>query len=383
MLSITKRIAVAIAAAVLALVTGTAVLHAGREPDPNESESIQLTPVTVEPARLEELSDTLRLTGEIQAIRRAQIRAETSGRVVEMPWRLGDRVAAEQLLARLDGSKNRIAIRQARAMIVQAEIALEQANDKLVRSEALFELHDLSVEQRDNAVFAKRKAESSLEMRRAELESLQRASQDFEIRAPYDAYCGEIGIQVGDYVSPGDKAFTLIAASGAKAVFKVPAERIGAFSEQETYPIEVPALNRSITGRVSAIAHEADSKSRTFTIELDLPKELSLRSGMIARLETLLDTGRSAVVVPTEALVEKFGGSYLYLVRDGAAHEIPVVIEQRYGARVAVSGDLEADSLVVVRGQHSLTSGARVSMSRADAKQRRDASNDTRDAAAH
>jgi len=372
-----KRVVPAIAVITLTLVAGAAALHAGREPESNESASAQLLPVTAEPAILEELTDTLRLTGEIQAVRRAQIRAETEGRVVEMPWRLGDRVAAGQLLARLDGSKNRIAIRQARAMIVQAEISLEQANDKLGRSSALFEVNDLSVERRDDAVFAQRTAASNLEMRRAELESLKRTAQDFEIRAPYDAYCGEIGIQVGDYVSPGSRAFTLIAASGVKAVFKVPADRISAFSKQQTYPVSVPALNRSISGIVSAIAHDADSKSRTFEIELDLPKELSLRSGMVAKLETQLDSGRSAIVVPAEALVEKFGGSYLYLVRDGAAQEISVVIEQRRDDRVAVSGELEAGALVVVRGQHRLTNGAQVAVSRTGAKRDHDVSDDT------
>ncbi|MCP5045096.1 MAG: efflux RND transporter periplasmic adaptor subunit [bacterium] len=370
-----KRIGVAMAVITLALVAGAAVLHAGRESEANEPTDKHLLPVAVEPALLEKLSDTLRLTGEIQAIRRAQIRAETQGRVVEMPWRLGDRVAAGELLARLDGSKNRIAIRQARAMVVQAEISLEQTNDKLARSNALFEVKDLSVERRDDAVFAKRTAASNLEMRRAELESLQRAAQDFEIRAPYDAHCGEIGIQVGDYVSSGTRAFTLIAASGAKAVFKVPAERISAFAKQQSYPVSVPALDRSISAVVSAVAHDADPKSRTFKIELDLPKELSLRSGMVAKLETQLDAGRSAIVVPAEALVEKFGGSYLYLVRKGVAREIPVVIEQRRGDRVAVSGDLEAGALVVVRGQHRLTNGTRVAVSRTDASRDRNVGN--------
>ncbi len=372
-----RHVAAVIAVLVLTLLAG-ASLHAGREPDPGEAASVRLPHVTVEPAQLEELSNTIRLTGDIQAIRRAQIRAETGGRVVEMPWRVGDRVASGQVLARLDGSKNRIAIRQARAIIVQAEISLEQASGKLVRSEALFAQHDLSVERRDDAVFAQRKAESTLEMRRAELESLQRATQDFQIRAPYDAYCGEISIQVGDYVSAGTRAFTVVAANSAKAVFKVPAERIGTFSKQETYPVQVPALNRSVTGTVSAIAREADPKSRTFAIELDLPQELSLRSGMIAKLEARLDTGKTALVVPAVALLEKFGGSYLYLVKNGTAHQIPVVIEQRRGARVAVSGELEAGALVVVRGQYRLTTGTQVVTNLMDAKQDRAADDDPR-----
>ena len=358
-----KRMAGSVLLGLVALVGGVAAVKSETRVRPTTGPTevvVDPVEVVVERVAAGPVEATLSLTGEVLAMRRAQIRSETAGRVLEMPLRLGERVEAGTVLAYLDGSKNALAIRQARARVTQAELAFEQASRKYTRSQRLFDREKISVERYDDALFRKRDAEAALELRRAELAALARLAEDYAIRAPYDAYVTEIGIQVGDFVTAGAHAFSLVETEGVKVSFQVPAERMAAFVRSEVHRVEVPALGRVFEGRIAAVARQADARSRTFEVELDLPGEVDLRTGMIAKLATELETGRRGLFVPSSAVVEKFGGSFVFLVEEGRAREIPVSIEYRSDERVAVTGELEAGDWVIASGQHRLASGDRV-----------------------
>jgi multidrug efflux pump subunit AcrA (membrane-fusion protein) len=118
-----KRIASVLSLGLVALVGGLAAVK--REPEALTSTDRVVDPVEVVVERVadEPLEAPVSLTGEVLAMRRTQIRAETNGRVLEMPLRIGERVEAGAILAHLDGSKNDLAIREARARASQAEIA--------------------------------------------------------------------------------------------------------------------------------------------------------------------------------------------------------------------------------------------------------------------
>jgi RND family efflux transporter MFP subunit len=324
--------------------------------------AVQPSPVEVRLARVTAgpLFADLRFTGEVRALRRAQVRAETSGRVLEMPWRIGNRLESDEILARLDGSKNAVAIRQSRARLAQTEIAFEQATKKSKRSEQLFGSEKISAEKYDDAVFTHRRAEAELELRRAELASIERLGSDYAIRAPYEAYITSIDVEVGDYVSDGTAAFTLVAATGTKVVFHVPAESVSSFELGRQYEVEIPALDRKYEARLAAIAKEADPRSRTFELELDVERDMDLHPGMIARISFRVPTGGQGHFVPSHAVLEKFGGSFVFIYENGVAREIPVVIEQRDAERVALSGDLDPGAWVIAAGQHGLDDGSPV-----------------------
>jgi RND family efflux transporter MFP subunit len=345
----------------LVVVAGLAAVDSKR-PAHVPEELVEVAPpeVFVQRATSEPLEAPVRLTGEIRARRSAQIRAEASGRILEMPWRLGDRLDAGQVLALLDGSKNELAVRESTARVVQSEIALEQAIKKRDRSQLLFDSEKLSVERYEDALFAYRRAESELELRRAELASLERIANDYVIRAPYDAYITEIAVQEGDFSTAGTHAFSLVEALGTKVSFQVPAEHVSAFQRGSVHRIEIPSIGRSFDAKLAAIAKEADARSRTFELELDLEPQADVHPGMIARLSARLATGGEALFVPSSAVIEKFGGSFVFLYEDGVAREIPVTIQQRDAERVAISGDMADGAWVIAAGQHRLESGARV-----------------------
>ena len=140
-----------------------------------------------------------------------------------------------------------------------------------------------------------------------------------------------------------------------------PAEQIAAMKVGEVFQVQIPAAGATLPATVSAVGMEADAMSRTFPVEMDIDvAETGARVGMVARLSAELPTANEGVFVPAKALVEKFGGTYLFVAKDNTARELPVTIRERTGDKVAVSGDLSAGDAVIIEGQHRLKNGAAI-----------------------
>lgn len=84
-------------------------------------------PVYVDVVRERARTPSVEVTAMVQAERRAALRAETAGRVIDAPHRAGATVEAGEVLLRLDLSRPEIGVEQARARLAQAESTLRQA----------------------------------------------------------------------------------------------------------------------------------------------------------------------------------------------------------------------------------------------------------------
>jgi multidrug efflux pump subunit AcrA (membrane-fusion protein) len=82
---------------------------------------------------------------------------------------------------------------------------------------------------------------------------------------------------------------------------------------------------------------------------------------MFARVCIVLQRAEGAIMVPTDALVEKDGRTVVYVVGDdGVAHERGVEPGIVKGARTQVVGELRAGELVAVTGHDRLREGLAV-----------------------
>jgi RND family efflux transporter MFP subunit len=107
-----------------------------------------------------------------------------------------------------------------------------------------------------------------------------------------------------------------------------------------------------------------------FTGKDSLERSHALMPGMYAHMTLVLkDFGRTALI-PSNAVVRRGGRAYLFVVRDGKAHLMPVQLQMDDGnlAKVVrlrdngkVAGELSADEQIIVSNQEELTEGQAVS----------------------
>lgn len=116
--------------------------------------------------------------------------------------------------------------------------------------------------------------------------------------------------------------------------------------------------------RIKAILPKGDAMTRTFPVRvlLDNPG-FSIKAGMEALVTFDLSDRFSALMVPKDAVVTAGDRSMVYRGYDGRAFPESVTVQGYHGGLAAVTGELTAGDLLVIRGNERLMPGQEVAAS--------------------
>ncbi len=115
-------------------------------------------------------------------------------------------------------------------------------------------------------------------------------------------------------------------------------------------------------GTVGLIHPTIDPRTRTFTVEIEIPNnDERIRPGMFARVNLNLGTSQR-VVVPDRALIKQSGSGnkFVYVIKDGAVSFSQVEVGQRLDDAYELLSGVENGAEVVISGQSRLVNGAKV-----------------------
>lgn len=348
--------------------------------------------VRFDDVRVETVERWREVTGELRAVRRSIVAAEEPGQVVDLPVEAGDRLAAGQVIARLDDALARLEVERATALvktreaIVAERIAtLEKSQRDLARIEDSFARAGAAQIELDEARTNNANAEARLAQARADvawaqadLRTAVKRFEDLTIEAPFDGVAVSRRTELGQWVREGDAVIELVALDALDAWLDVPeafAARL--FPKDGLSPevvLRVPALRASgidetLRARVSSVIPAADPLSRLFPVRVrlenkpasssaDAPNGGPLRPGMT--VVGLIPTGEStqAMTVHKDAILRNETGPFVYFEGGGVAAIAPVRIEYAVGHRVVVqSPALRPGMKVVIEGNERLFPG--------------------------
>lgn len=332
-------------------------------------------PPTVEVATVERgpVEDTVANTkaGTVRARRRAKLSPGTAGTVLERNVDRGQRVAAGDLLLRLDDATPRAQLvlteraltvaqaRQSQACVSERRALRELERQKKLaaddivsvdRLDALESAHELAVAECAVAAAEVEHARASIEAARAELAKT-------ELRAPFDAIVAEVSAELGEWVTPSVPLIAapdLIDAIDPTSLYiSAPMDEVEAARLAAEQPARVTIDSypgRTFAGRIVRVAPyvlDVEQQNRTVEVEVELDdKELaqSLLPGTSADVEIILDVAQDVVRVPILALVE---GDRCYVVEGGTVHERAVEVGLRNWRVAEVRSGLAAGDRVV------------------------------------
>src|SRR5690606_27331897 len=142
----------------------------------------------------------LAVNGRIRPRLSVEVKAPVAGTLLELPYDVGDRVAAGATLARVDDGPQRAAIAEATAAVSAQEAVVAQARRQLARYEALGEF--VSRRQLEEARLAVEEGVRELQRRRASRVQAQEVQQRAVVRAPFAGVILERPVDVGQTISP-------------------------------------------------------------------------------------------------------------------------------------------------------------------------------------
>ena len=83
------------------------------------------------------LAETVLLDGVIEAVQQSTVSAQTSGKVLQLPFDVDDSVRPGDLIAQLEDSEQRARVSQAQATVNEARAALSDAKQRFARIESV------------------------------------------------------------------------------------------------------------------------------------------------------------------------------------------------------------------------------------------------------
>ncbi|HWB97116.1 MAG TPA: efflux RND transporter periplasmic adaptor subunit, partial [Bryobacteraceae bacterium] len=271
--------------------------------------------------------------------------AKVSGRVVEMPIVLGQKVTKGQLLARLDAE-------EIKARLEQAQAGLQQAERDWKRIASLFEQQAVTRSEYDAA-------DSRHLVAKAAVAEAQAMMAYVEVLAPFDGVVTRKWADVGDLAAPAKPLVDLEDPSALQLEADVPEAIAAGIQPGARMSIRVDLPPNELSGTISEIAPAADPASRTFRVKLALPGDSPLRSGQFARL--LVPTGQlHSLRVPASAVSQRGQMEVVFTVANQRAVLHLIKTGRSLNGATEILSGLEAGDVVVIDGAASLVDGQRV-----------------------
>ncbi len=179
------------------------------------------------------------------------------------------------------------------------------------------------------------------------------------LRAPDDGVISARHVQPGQVVQTAVEMLRLIRKGRLEWRAELPEADL--IRVEAGMPVQLQGPDGSpVMGTVRAVSPSLDATSRTGTVYADLPDPGALRAGMYAQGDLVLGE-RSARTVPEQAVVERDGHRYVFVLGAGdIVAQRRVQTGARGGGVVEIRDGLQDDDQVVTQGAGFLTDGDRV-----------------------
>lgn len=329
--------------AVLGLM-GLAACSKSQEP-PAVMPGAALASLPVAPAQVERETA---FDGVIEAVNQATVSAQTSGRVVELPFDVGDYVEKGQVIVRLRDTEQRARLGNAQAVLAEAQARLAEAQLTYDRIKDVYERKLIAKAQFDRAAADLKSAQARAEAARAAVQEAAEGAEHTVVRAPYSGIVVQRNVELGETVTAGRPLITGLSLEQLRAVVDIPQQHIGPLRKHRKARLILPD-GRSVTVSDMRIPPAADPGTHTFRVLVTLPEgDFGVFPGTLIKV-AFVSGEQERLLVPAAAVVQRSEVTGVYVIGGkGAVHfryirigtpaadgRIPVLAGLASGERVA------------------------------------------------
>lgn len=336
-------------------------------------QALRVEVVTVE---TEALLLATELTGRLEPVRAAEVRARVAGIVVSKRFEEGTDVKAGDVLFLIDPAPLKAAVSRAEAQLARAEAELLDARARLTRYEPLVKIEAVSGQDYDSARAAVQSAEADKRSAQADLETARLDLGYATVKASIAGRIGRALVTEGALVGQGeatlmahiqqlDPIYADFSQPVADALRLREAFSQGRLSQSgnDVLTLKIDGTHHERTGKLlfSDISVERSTGQLSMRGEFANPDGLLL-PGMYVRIRAPQGQDDQAILVPQRAVQRDSSGmARVWVVSPDNRVELrPVETGVMQAARWHIRSGLEAGEQVVVGGLSGLTSGAMV-----------------------
>jgi RND family efflux transporter MFP subunit len=327
----------------------------------------QAVPVEVVPAVKKTVPVRIDVLGAVTPIASVAVKVRVDTDIVDVHFRDGAMVNKGDLLFTLDSRAIEAQAKQVEGLLVGAKANLEQAERDVTRYTELIAKSATTLVTLQNARTQVNIWRAAVDSNTAQLENLNIQISYCTIRAPITGRASMAAVKVGNFVRQADLTplATIIQTAPVYVTFALPQAylpdlRQALTNESATIEAIIPGDPRRASGQVTMIENSVDAPTGTVPVRATMPNtDELLWPGTLVTVE-LTFREEEAVSVPSSAVQISQTGTYVFVVKDGAANMRPVTVARVVGGQSVLSSGLQGGETVVSNGQLLLSDGAKV-----------------------
>ena len=352
--------------------------------------------------------------------RRSVIGSAVDGRIVELLVREGEAVQTGQVLARLRTGTLQIELRRAqaehdlrnqelleldngsrpeeidraKAIVNGVQAKLDYTTKRLQRARRTYENGEaVTLDQLEEAISQSSAAKQDLIAAQADYEMARKGPRQEKIaqatarvavqlalirqiedrialhtlKAPFDGYVVVRHNEVGGWAMAGKPVVEMIELNPIEIEVFVSEDFVTHVHRGMSATISIEALQgKHLTGEVVYVVPQADLRSRTFPVKIQLTNPIEndqplIKAGMFARVTLSSESQQKRMLVPKDSLVLQGEQRLIYLIQPAnnssgphRVRPVPVELGVAEGEWIEISGNIKAGELVVVKGNERL-----------------------------
>jgi RND family efflux transporter MFP subunit len=285
--------------------------------------------------------------GAIEALNQSTVAAQTTGRVVELPYDVGDYVEKGAVIVRFTATEQRARLQALDASAAEARARLSEAQLAYDRARDVYAKKLIAKAQFDKAQADLDAARARAEATRAQLAEAREGLGYTTIVAPYGGIVVARHVQLGETVAPGKPIMTGLSLEHLRVVVEIPQQQIGPLRRHRKARVILPD-GQSVAAAELRIPPAADPSTHTFRVLVTLPPgEHGVFPGTLVKV-AFVSGEEERVLIPPESIVRRGEVTGVYVV--GA--------DGRIGLRYLRVGTAAADGRVPVLA--GLAAGERI-----------------------
>lgn len=387
----------------------------------NVYRSRQQVPVSVAtaPAEMQMMGTSILASGSIELVEKQEVYAPDNRLVRQVPVQVGDQVAAGQILVAMEADTEALSLVEAQARLAQeeatyqkyfqptpidreiaraefqrAELTYQASVKKLEGAEKLYRAGAISAQEletgksqcaADEAAYLKAKKEWDIIQhgpqgaeRRSQDSALHRAQEavklaeenlaQFVVPARIDGQVMAVQVAEGDVPTPSQHLITIGDPDRLEVQVGIGEYDAARAKKGQSVLIEAAAFpQRQFKGQVVEVSQKAFINKNSQSSQVEIPlrivvdeQQSGLLPGFTVDVKIITVPEKNRLVVPYEAVVEREGHSYVYVVKDGQARRVKIKTGLQGDLKIEVKGGLKKGDTVILNPPEDLKDGQAV-----------------------
>ena len=320
--------------------------------DPVKREEAKVKAVAVSPVTVTTFRHFVELQGSVDAKNNVQVTPKGQGGVITAMYvSEGTSVRAGQAIAKLDDQIVRESINE-----VQTQLAL---------ANTIFEKQSNLWKQQIGTELQYLQAKSTKESLERRISTIRAQLGQSTVTSPISGVVDQVIGKVGQVAVPGMGIVRVINLSKLKVVAKVADTYAGTVKRCDAVQVIFPDIKKQINAPISFVSTSVDPLSRTFTIEVPLPSDNTLKPNMLAQVKVNDFSKANAIVINQNLIQNTENGQLVYIATTEGNRKIArakkVVVGQSYGGQIEITQGLSAGDQLITQGYQEVTDGQTIS----------------------